>query len=122
MISAEFCHSCQVGGYTVTFTTDSIHISRLPRHLRDPDQQLAVFAEQLAPHSPEAATACQRARSSGNGNHATATLNGSSSSSSCSYAVTLSACFTYTLPDAPRARETSEGGSSAGQVGVGFTV
>ncbi|KAF6256674.1 hypothetical protein COO60DRAFT_1640552 [Scenedesmus sp. NREL 46B-D3] len=50
-----------VHGCSVLFTTDSIHISRLPRHLTRPQQQLAVFADQLGPHSPAAAAACLEA-------------------------------------------------------------
>lgn len=48
----------QVGGLSVLLHTDSIHISRLPRHLLASEQQLALLAEQLVPHNPAAAAAC----------------------------------------------------------------
>jgi len=48
----------QVGGLSVLLHTDSIHISRLPRHLLASEEQLALLAEQLVPHNPAAAAAC----------------------------------------------------------------
>jgi len=53
----------QVGASSVHFSTDSTHVSRLPRRLRDTDEQLSIFAEQLGPYCPAAAAACLAARS-----------------------------------------------------------
>lgn len=87
------------------FTTDSTHVSRLPRHLRDADEQLALFAEQLAPHGPAAAAACLAARSDG-GDVAGAWAGaaglgggGSAGAGAARYGVDLSARFTYQVPE-----------------------
>jgi hypothetical protein len=116
----------------VTFHTDSIHLSRLPRHISNVEQQVSLFAEQLAPHSPAAAAACcavLELQPEG-GTWAPAAAANSSSSSSISwlgapagrhsthhqqqqqqeeeegaaglYGVWLSACCTYRLPDASK--------------------
>jgi hypothetical protein len=105
--------SLQVGGCAVTLLSDSIHISRLPRHLTTPHAQLSMFASQLVPHNPAAAAACLHALDQHVPSAAGCSLNlssdtksdgdsSSSNSSSSKSSVWLSACFTYRLPDARR--------------------
>lgn len=125
------CCAVQVGGLSVHLSTDSVHISRLPRYLSAPDRQLVLFAEQLLPHNPAAAAACSAIV--GHTTEATPWLlpcmpsitgsNGGSSSSGSSsdggfgnllqqqqqgvprrgwYGAWMSACFTYSLPDASK--------------------
>eukprot|EP00878_Enallax_costatus_P025837 GHUV01027674.1.p1 GENE.GHUV01027674.1~~GHUV01027674.1.p1 ORF type:complete len:367 (+),score=92.01 GHUV01027674.1:605-1705(+) len=86
-----YCGVAQVGGSSVYFISDSIHVSRLPRHLTTPHQQISVFADQLAPHNAAAAAACLAALGH--------TAAGSTSSDRSQYVVLLSACCTFKLPD-----------------------
>jgi hypothetical protein len=94
----------QVGGSSVHFSTDSTHVSRLPRHLRDPDEQLSLFSEQLAPHAPAAAAACLAARSDAGagasaGDGAASWGTAAAAGDGARYAVDLSARFTFVLPE-----------------------
>jgi len=103
-------------GCSVFFLTDSIHISRLPRHLSSPQQQLTVFADQLAPYNPAAAAAClaaldTEAAASWAAAAAAAAASGSSprrpGSSSSSSSLTVMRCgglrvSAYSLPDASK--------------------
>ncbi|KAF6256671.1 hypothetical protein COO60DRAFT_88310 [Scenedesmus sp. NREL 46B-D3] len=98
----------QVHGCSVLFTTDSIHISRLPRHLTRPQQQLAVFADQLGPHSPAAAAACLEAL--GEGNAAAAASAAAAAAAAASPGLAASAA-------AGSSRYWNHGGSSSGLSG-----
>lgn len=89
----------QVGACTVSFNTDSVHISRPPRQLRTLEAQLALLAEQLLPHNPRAAAACSGACAA----PAAAGSGGASGAADAALAsaheLRWSACFAYRLPD-----------------------
>lgn len=50
-------HAC-LGHRSVSFRTDSLHVSWPPAHLQTLEGQLQVFGQQLLPHNPAAAAAC----------------------------------------------------------------
>jgi hypothetical protein len=114
----------------VLLHTDSIHISRLPRHLSAPEQQLALFAEQLTCHNPAAAAACLAVLGQQQDSTAAATagavgslgtLHNSSSSigsSNRGWAVTGTPLRQGERQPQQEKGQQQEGGVSAGQYGV----
>jgi hypothetical protein len=92
----------------VSFNTDSIHTSRLPRHLSATERQLQQFAEQLLPHNPAGAAAClaiighSSEPSLWAKSHTEAGVAPQTQQQQQQHGVWLSACSTYSLPDASR--------------------
>jgi hypothetical protein len=99
--------NAQVGACSVQFSTDSTHVSRPPRRLREADEQLAIFAEQLGPCCPAAAAACLAARSDAAAAPGGGGFGGRAGTSAAAaviarggqYAVDLTVRYVYKLPE-----------------------